>query len=385
MLTPPPAPRAKSPATLLLQILALLGVLYLFFVSLELMGGSFKLMGRGFAEGLLETTSNPLIGLFTGILATSLVQSSSTVTSLTVALVASGTLTVPVAIPVIMGANIGTTVTNTIVSMGHITRPDEFRRAMAGATVHDFFNWMSVIILLPLELLFGVLSKPATALTNGMAGVGGTELLSPLKEITKPVAEWLTELLFENGILVLIVGLALLFLALRYLVVLLKALVLGRAEGVLDRYIFGNPLLAMGFGMVLTFFVQSSSVTTSLVVPLVGAGILTVRQIFPYTLGSNIGTTLTALLAALALAGGTTGDVAIAAQAGLTIAFVHLLFNIFGILIIYPFKPLREVPIRMAEFIGDLAYKNRIYAIVYLVTLFYGLPLIIELLRGLFI
>ena len=382
MLTPPPAPRAKSPAVLLLQILALLGVLYVFFVSLELMGDSFKLMGRGFAEGLLETTSNPLIGLFTGILATSLVQSSSTVTSLTVALVASGTLTVPVAIPVIMGANIGTTVTNTIVSMGHITRPDEFRRAMAGATVHDFFNWMTVIILLPLELWFGILSRPAYALTAGMADVGGTELLSPLKEITKPVAAWLSELLLENGILVLIVGLALLFLALRYLVVLLKALVLGRAEGALDRYIFGKPMLALLAGLVLTAFVQSSSVTTSLVVPLVGAGILTVRQIFPYTLGANVGTTITALLAALALAAGTGGDEAIAAQAGLTIAFVHVLFNIFGILLIYPFRPIREIPIRMAEFIGELAYKNRLYAILYLIGLFYGLPLVIELLRS---
>ena len=382
MLTPPPAPRAKSPAVLLLQILALLGVLYVFFVSLELMGDSFKLMGRGFAEGLLETTSNPLIGLFTGILATSLVQSSSTVTSLTVALVASGTLTVPVAIPVIMGANIGTTVTNTIVSMGHITRPDEFRRAMAGATVHDFFNWMTVIILLPLELWFGILSRPAYALTAGMADVGGTELLSPLKEITKPVAAWLSELLLENGILVLIVGLALLFLALRYLVVLLKALVLGRAEGALDRYIFGKPMLALLAGLVLTVFVQSSSVTTSLVVPLVGAGILTVRQIFPYTLGANVGTTITALLAALALAAGTGGDEAIAAQAGLTIAFVHVLFNIFGILLIYPFRPIREIPIRMAEFIGELAYKNRLYAILYLIGLFYGLPLVIELLRS---
>lgn len=379
MLTPPPAPRAKSPATVLLQVLALLGVLFVFFVSLEMMGGAFKLMGRGFAEGLLTTTRNPLIALFTGILATSLVQSSSTVTTLTVGLVASGVLTVENAIPVIMGANIGTTVTNTIVSMGHITRPEEFRRAMAGATVHDFFNWLTVLILLPLELIFGVLSKPAAALTSGMAGVGGTELLSPLKVIVKPVAGGIQDLLFENGVIILIVGLALLFLALRYLVVILKALVLGRSEGVLHKYIFGNPLMAMLTGVVLTILVQSSSVTTSLVVPMIGAGILTVRQVFPYMLGSNVGTTITALLAALAFSAGTTGDAATAAQAGLTIAFVHVMFNVFGILLIYPFKFLREIPIRMAEFIGDLAFKNRFYAIAYLIGLFYVLPLVLEL------
>ncbi|MCH8032080.1 MAG: Na/Pi symporter, partial [Bacteroidetes bacterium] len=344
MLTPPPARKAQSPAALVLRILALVGVLFVFFVSLDLMGGAFKLMGSGFAETLLATTRNPLAGLFAGILATSLIQSSSTVTSLTVALVASGTLDVTSAIPLIMGANIGTTVTNIIVSMGHITRPDEFRRAIAGASVHDFFNWMAVIILMPLELLFGVLSKPAAALTSGMTGVGGLNVLSPLKAVTKPVAHWIQDLLFSNGIAVLLVGLALLFVALRYLVVILKALVLGRSEGFMHRFVFGKPALAMLAGLVLTVFVQSSSVTTSLVIPLVGAGILTVRQIFPYTLGANVGTTITALLAALALAAGAGPDELTAVQSGLTIAFVHVMFNVFGIIIIYPIPFLREIP-----------------------------------------
>jgi sodium-dependent phosphate cotransporter len=58
---------------------------------------------------------------------------------------------VSTAIPVIMGANIGTSVTNTIVSMGHVGNAEEFRRAFAGATIHDMFNWLSVIVFLPLE------------------------------------------------------------------------------------------------------------------------------------------------------------------------------------------------------------------------------------------
>src|SRR5690606_19391825 len=193
--------------------------------------------------------------------------------------------------------------------------------------------------------------------------------------LTGPVADWIIEALFENGIAILVVGLALLFLALRYLVVILKALVLGRSEGVLHRYIFGKPLMAMLVGVLLTFLVPSSSVTTSLIVPLIGAGNLAVRPLFPYMLGANVGTTLTALLAALALAAGTGADQAAVAEAGLTIAFVHVLFNVFGILIIYPVPAIREVPIRMAEFIGNLAFKNRFYAIAYLVGLFYLLPL----------
>lgn len=380
------APQRARPSDLpktLAQILALIGILLLFFVALEMMGDAFKLMGEGFAENLIKTTSSPLIALFTGILATSLVQSSSTVTSLTVALVASGTLGIEGAIPIMMGANIGTTVTNTIVSMGHITQPQEFRRAMAGATVHDFFNWLTVIILLPLELMFGILSKPAHALEAGLSGIGGAELLSPLKVVVKPISEFAVHTLGDNGILVLIVGLLALFLALRYLVVLLKALVLGKSEGAFDKYIFGKPIVAMAFGALLTFFVQSSSVTTSLVIPLIGAGILTVRQVFPYMLGANIGTTLTALLAALALAGSATGIVEVDhAAAALTVAFVHVLFNLFGVALIYPVSRIREIPIRMAEFIGDLAFKNRAYAILYLVGLFYLLPLVVELAMG---
>lgn len=61
------------------------------------------------------------------------------------------------AIPIVMGANIGTSVTNTIVALGQIKDKNDFRRAFAGATVHDMFNWMSVIVLLPLEVVSGLL------------------------------------------------------------------------------------------------------------------------------------------------------------------------------------------------------------------------------------
>jgi sodium-dependent phosphate cotransporter len=303
------------------------------------------------------------------------VQSSSTVTSLTVALVASGALTVEVAVPIVMGANIGTTVTNTIVSMGHITRKIEFVRAMAGATVHDFFNLLAVAILFPLEVWFGLISKSAGSLSSGLAGIGGAEILSPLSALVKPIAALLIGLMQEVGWLVLIVGLVFLFFALRYLVVLLKTLMMGRTEQIMHRYIFGTPMAAMACGLVLTVLVQSSSVTTSIVVPLVGAGILTVRQIFPYTLGANVGTTITALLAALALA----ADNQVAGLAGLTVAFAHLLFNVFGIVLIYGIPPIRQIPIRMAEQMGRLAGINRLYAFLYLIGLFFLLPLLLEL------
>ncbi|MEM1054184.1 MAG: Na/Pi symporter [Bacteroidota bacterium] len=366
------APGTEQPFWVRIALLLL--TMMVFIVALELMGDGIKGLGQGsfdLQSILQKATGSALLGLITGILATSLVQSSSTTTSIVVTLVATGVLSVENAIPVIMGANIGTTVTNTIVSMGHITQPVEFRRAMAGATVHDFFNWLAVLILLPLELIFGIISGPATALSDALPGVEGGLGNTPFDLLAKWIGG---TLLAENAWLITGLGLALLFLALRYLVVILKSLVLGRSESALDKYVFGNPILAMGFGMVLTFLVQSSSVTTSLVVPLIGAGVLTVRQVFPYMLGSNVGTTATALLAALvAISSGEP-----MAAAGLTIALCHMIFNVFGIVIIYPLSFVREIPIRMAEFVGKLAFENRLYAVAYIVLLFYGLPLLLE-------
>ena len=345
------------------QVVLLALVLYAFLISIGLLGASFKLFGKGLAQQLIETTSNPLIGLFAGVLATALVQSSSTTTSIAVGMVAAGALTIEGAIPVIMGANIGTSVTNTLVSMGHITRKEEFRRALAGATVHDFFNLITVIILLPAEILFGYLRITATFLASAFEGAGGMKFASPLKTITKPAVKMLAELLGENPVLCLIVALLLMYLALKFLVDLAKGVVIQRSERILHRYLFGAAPVAMLFGAMMTVLVQSSSITTSMIVPLVGAGVLTLEQVFPYTLGANVGTTVTAMLAAL------TGNVA-----AVTVAFAHLCFNLTGIAIIYPFKFIRRIPMAMARGLANLTSRSRVYAFVYLGLVFYLIP-----------
>ena len=115
------------------------------------MGTSLKMFGKGMAESLIKTTSNPLVGLFIGILATSIIQSSSSTTSIVVGLVAGGALNVANAIPIVMGANIGTSVTNLLVSVTQVKRSDEFERALSAAIVHDFFNVLAVIVIFPLQ------------------------------------------------------------------------------------------------------------------------------------------------------------------------------------------------------------------------------------------
>lgn len=341
----------------LLKILLFLIFLYLFILSIQLIGASFKLMGKGFAEVLIQTTSNPVVGLLIGILATSIIQSSSTTTSITVGFVAGGVITLQGAIPIIMGANIGTTITSAIVSIGHVTRKHEFQRAFAAATVHEFFNILAVIILFPLEITTHLLEKSATVLANAFVDVGGIKFLSPLKLITEPVINLIKEII-PSPIVILIGALLLLLFSLFRIVKIMRSLMLTKIEVFLDKYLFKNDFTAFLLAVTVTAIIQSSSVTTSLIVPLVGAGVLTVRKIFPYTLGANVGTTVTAMLASFA----TLHPVAI------TVAFSHLLFNVFGIAIWYPLK---KIPIFLAESFAKVTAKSRKNTIIFLMVYFF--------------
>lgn len=359
-----------------IKIVGILAILYLFLVSIGMIGAGFKGLGRGFAEQLMSGNAAPIIGLFIGILATSLIQSSSTTTSIVVGMVAAGTfgedpmIAVATAIPYIMGANIGTSITNTIVSLGHIVNKNEFRRAFEASIVHDFFNVFSVLILFPLQLYFGVISKTANWMTSLFLGTGTFTFKSPVKMMTKPAVDAIKDFfqmqdIINHNWLLIFAALILLFISLRFLTILIRSLVMERLEAFFDSHIFKTWLRAMVFGVFITILVQSSSITTSLVVPLAGAGILQLRQIFPYTLGANIGTTITALLASL-VAG---------THAPLAVAFGHLAFNIYGILLIWPIEKIRNIPIKMSEKFAAIAVRNRMVPMVYILVVFFLIPL----------
>ena len=349
---------------LLYKILFFLFLIYLFFVSIQLMGSAFKLFGVDFAESLIRTTGNPFVGLLVGILATSVVQSSSCTTSIVVGFVASGSLTIVNAVPIIMGANVGTTVTNILVSLNHVHRRNEFERAFAGATCHDFFNLLSLIVIFPLEVRFQVLSRLACFLTDSFVRIGGIEIVSPLKLATGPVVGLLESACLNHAVIMLIVALVILFLSLRFITRLMRGLVATRAEKSLNRHVFNSPGRAFLMGATLTAIIQSSSVATSLMVPLVGAGLITVEKKYPYTLGTNVGTTVTTILASLATA----------SPAAITIALCHLLFNIIGIIVFYP---LRWIPIGLAKELGRRVAKARWQAVVYVFVAFYVVPIIL--------
>jgi len=140
-------------AILFVKLFLMILLLYSFIISLGLMSNAFRILG-GKAAGRTFRNSdlfdNPLAGLVLGIIVTVLVQSSSTSSSIIVTMTAGDLIDVKNAVPMIMGANIGTSVTNTIVSLGAFRDKNEYRRAFAGATVHDCFNFLSVLLLLPI-------------------------------------------------------------------------------------------------------------------------------------------------------------------------------------------------------------------------------------------
>ena len=344
------------------KIVLLLALVYLFLVSIKLMGEGLQLLGLEMTKSIIATTSNAFIGLFIGILVTSIVQSSSTTTSITVGLVGSGLMSLEQAIPIVMGANIGTSVTNSLVSLSHIRVKTEFKRAYETAVVHDIFNFLSVAVLLPLEISFKIISRPAAFLAAAFTDSGGLKFVSPLKVIVSPAVHFLESILAENGWVILAVSIIILFFALRNIVVVMKSLVLQRLSSFFDRYIFRTPLLGLFVGMVFTAIVQSSSVTTSLIVPIAGAGLVTLEQVYPYMLGANVGTTITALMASLVTQN----------QTAVAVAFGHLIFNIFGICI---FLPLRIVPLTLARKLAAIAVRNRVIPILLIIFVFFIIPL----------
>ena len=379
----PEEPRAETPSTPAVtvvralsaaaRITAILATLYVFLVSVKLLGTGFEMIGGGFSERLIATTSNPFVGLFIGILATSHVHSSSPTTSTVVGFVAAGMLSIESAVPIIMGATIGTTVTCATVSLGHIRRPEEFRRAFAAASVHDFFNLMSVAILFPLEIATGFLAKSARLLSRFLVGSEGIAFASPVKRVVGPAVNMVARAIERSagdkaGVIVAIVGAVILFAALYALVRQTKALAMGRAEVILDRVMGRSGAAGIAVGAGLTAVIQSSAVTTSIMVPLAGAGIARLEQVFPIALGANIGTTVTAILASLA------GN-----ADGLTIALVHLIFNIAGILLIYPYLPIRRIPLFLARKLADAAVRSKAYVALFVLGLFYALPALLIL------
>lgn len=355
--------------------------IYILITAVNVIGDGFKSATGGQAEELFAFAENPLIALMIGVLATGLIQSSSTTTSIVVGLAAGG-LPMEICVPMLMGANIGTTLTSTLVSLGMVRDKESFRRGFAAASVHDMFNLFAVVIFLPLEMLTGILEKSSGWLSEQMAGSDGgivavifggigagvTAVTEPLADLIGMLAEWIPQP--WGGILLIFIGIGLILSVINFIGSLLKVVMVGRAKQVLHSAIGRGPITGIFSGMLITIMVQSSSTTTALVVPLAGSGTFSVKQIYPFTLGANIGTTVTALIAAFAFSG-------VEAQFALQAALVHLLFNLLATALIFGVPFLRVIPLEGAALLGELGARNKLFVVAWVLGVFVVVPAVL--------
>ncbi len=348
-------------------VLYILGTLLLFLFALDLMVSSLQHLGRDVVQTIIQATLNPFTGLFIGLLITAMIQSSSTTTALVVALVASGSLTLQSAVPIIMGANVGTTITSTIVSLGFISKKKEFRRAVSAGTYHCFFNLLTVVILFPLEYYYGFLSSVSSAIGEYFF----TPSAAPVKN--QVVGLWsgfdpLTEVLvntFSNGFILIVVSFTLLFISILLFRKLISNLLEAKSPVAFSRFFFKNQLKSFFWGLLTTAAIRSSTITTSVVVPIVAKKITTLKQAAPFIMGANVGTTITAFIAVTMNSN---------TASGISIAIAHLLFNLIGVLIFFPIPVLRKFPIALANELGKLTLRYRLAGFVFLLLTFFFIP-----------
>ncbi|XP_072344198.1 sodium-dependent phosphate transport protein 2B-like isoform X2 [Scyliorhinus torazame] len=193
------APAGKTKHVLKWIVLgsSLIALLYLFVCSLDVLSSAFQLVGGKMAGDVFgdnTVLANPIAGLMLGVLVTILVQSSSTSSSIVVSMVSSGLLNVKSSIPIVMGVNVGTSVTSTLVSLAQSGERNEFRRAFAGSAVHGVFNWMTVIVLLPIEIGTGFLYHVSKACIESFNIQSGETSPDILKVITEPFTQLLIKL-----------------------------------------------------------------------------------------------------------------------------------------------------------------------------------------------
>jgi solute carrier family 34 (sodium-dependent phosphate cotransporter) len=346
--------------------LYIVSALLLFLFALEVMVSSLSHLGPGLSQTILFATTNPFVGLFIGLLVTAIIQSSSTTTALVVALVASTSMTLESAIPIIMGANIGTTITAMIVSLGFLPRKKEFKRATAASSYHVFFNLLTTLILFPLEYSYGFLSKLSLQVSTSFIHApfspfqSAGNSLSFIDRLVEYMADVVPTPFIISGF-----ALLLLFTSILMFRKLISDLMKAKSPEAFARFFFMSPWKSFGWGVITTAAIRSSTITTSVVVPIVAKKIAKLRQAAPFIMGANVGTTITAIIAAVFH--GTT-------PSAVSIAFAHFLFNFLGVILFMFIPGIKAIPINLSEGLGRLSMRYRIAGVIFLLLIFFVIP-----------
>jgi sodium-dependent phosphate cotransporter len=262
----------------------------------------------------------------------------------------------------------GTTFTAFLVALSHISSKKEFRRGMAAALIHVLFNIFAAILFFPLEIFGGVLSGLSQLCTAGLQKALGGQAVwlgNGIRSLVSPISSQLVSGTSGSWLWVLI-GLGMLFGCILLFRTVLRILWMGDYARKLNDTFFAKKWQALGWGAGLTAFIHSSTVTTSLVVPLTAQGAIHVRKLVPFIVGANIGTTLTALIASAGRS-----------DVGVSLAFSHLLFNLlFGTVIF--FVPQASLGLVLAaRWMAKLFATRRSMALLFLILFYFAVPLVV--------
>jgi solute carrier family 34 (sodium-dependent phosphate cotransporter) len=340
--------------------------LVLFLFALNLMVASLSDYASNFEKNILSYALDPFVGLFIGLLFTAIIQSSSTTSTMVVAMVATGTISIGEAIPIIMGANIGTTLTSTIVALGFISDKRAFRKAVSAGVIHDFYNIILVLILFPLEYYYSFLSRLSLGINGLIVGEAAFDSGNTVSGVMDfGVSNAIIDLINSNLVSVLL-SFALLFLSIKLLTNVIKKTVIGDSKNRLRKFVFNRPFKSFGWGVLITSAIQSSSVATSLLVPLVATEKVRLRNAFPFIIGANLGTTITALIAA-----------SFNSEAAMNIALAHLIFNLFGAILFMSTSFLRSGLVNFIKKFSIVLTRKRVVGLTYIIVTFFLLPFIL--------
>ncbi|OWZ21732.1 Sodium-dependent phosphate transporter [Phytophthora megakarya] len=373
----------------------MLAALYFFMVAVKFIESGFTVALGCDVKGAFTIANNPLAGLVIGLVSTALLHSSSTITSITVALVSTQGLTIRQGVFIVMGANIGTCVTCIMMAFGQIQTRSRFQRAMETATVHTMFNVWSAFIMFPLEVIFHPLEKLSVLMSNAKAS--GGSFTSPVDTVVKPFANLLIRVdtqailditsgtkectdemslvsggAFEGtslsdgqiGVIVIVIGFLTMAGSLICFIQMLAMVLLGPTKILVSRMLAFNGYVNILAGAGITFIVQSSTVVTCTLTPMAGLGVFTLEQVYPLILGANLGTCGTALLASLVV--GTKQAVAV--------ALTHLWFNMFGIVLFYPIPFTRRPILSWARSIAYFSASWAVVGVLFILVVYLVLP-----------
>lgn len=349
------------------EVLMVLSI-YLFISSIVLIKESATSIGQAALRFLCNLVSDTTTGVLVGWFGTALIQSSGAFDSITVTLVSAGILPMTVGVAIIIGAELGTTVTTQLVSiLGYLNRDKEvFRLSFGVAMMHYWYNLATLLIFFPIELSSGLLTKIALEGTHIFGRIPGITEVPSLFDLITP---WIDALLsFIPAWSGIIIGCALLMLSLRESEKHMSAVFATEVSKNLLQSTFGDPIRSFLAGLIFTILVPSTSVMVSLLVPLTATRLIEADQhILPYILGANIGTVVDVMVAALV-----TGE-----PAAIGVWLVHLTINIIGAIL---FFPLMNPFTRFVKIANDFLTDSRNRTILFF-SLFNASPLAILLSR----